>query len=100
MNRTLNNSFRRKQLESIEAENARLLKRLQGKKSDYDAKKLKEEWKKQKEVIKNIAFYPFVIRSHPRHRRRLTSKQEHADNQRMSPHSKDVEMVRARTFED
>ncbi len=32
------------------------------KKSDYEAKKLKEEWKKQKIVIKNIANYPFIIR--------------------------------------
>ena len=32
------------------------------KKSDYDSKKLKEEWKKQKQVIKNIANYPFIIR--------------------------------------
>lgn len=48
MNHTLNASFRRRQLESIEVENARLLKRLQGKRSDYDAKKLKQEWKKQK----------------------------------------------------
>ena len=48
MNKSLHAPFRRRQLESIEVENARLLKRIQGKKSDYDAKKLKQDWKKQK----------------------------------------------------
>ena len=51
MNRSLNSNFRRKQLQDIEIENARMLKRLQEKKSDYDARRLKIEWKKQKKVI-------------------------------------------------
>ena len=48
MNRSLNAPFRRKQLESIEVENAKLLKRLKEKRSGYDAQKMKEDWKKQK----------------------------------------------------
>jgi hypothetical protein len=48
MNKSLNSNFRKKQLQNIEIENARLLKRLQEKKSDYQAQKLKNEWKKQK----------------------------------------------------
>jgi len=62
MNKSLNQVYRRKQLEDIEIENAKLLKRIMDKKSDYDNKKLKEEWKWQKTVIKNIANYPFIIR--------------------------------------
>lgn len=42
MNKSLNSNFRKKQLQNIEIENARLLKRLQDKKSDYDTGKLKE----------------------------------------------------------
>lgn len=38
-NKSLHGSFRKKQLENIEIENARLLKRLQEKKSDYQADK-------------------------------------------------------------
>jgi hypothetical protein len=41
MNKSLNSNFRKKQLQDIEIENARLLKRLQEKKSDYDSGKLK-----------------------------------------------------------
>ncbi len=41
MNRSLNAPFRRKQLENIEVENARLLKRIQERKSDYQTDKLK-----------------------------------------------------------
>ncbi len=62
MNKSLNSNFRRKQLQNIEVENARLLKRLQDKKSDYEADKLNQEWKKQKEVIKNIANYPLILK--------------------------------------
>jgi hypothetical protein len=35
MNKSLNSNFRKKQLQNIEIENAKLLKRLQDKKSDY-----------------------------------------------------------------
>jgi hypothetical protein len=36
MNRSLNYSFRKKQVESIDSENSKLLKRLQAKKSKYE----------------------------------------------------------------
>ncbi len=70
MNKSLNSNFRKKQLQNIEIENARLLKRLQDKKSDYDTGKLKEEWKKQKAVIKNIANYPLILRDGSRRERK------------------------------
>ncbi len=41
--------------------NARLLKKLQQRKSDYEVEKMRKEWKKQKEVIKNISNYPVSI---------------------------------------
>lgn len=61
MNKSLNSNFRRRQLQGIEIENARLLRRLQDKKSDYEADKMKQEWKKQKTVIKNIANFPLIL---------------------------------------
>lgn len=72
MNKSLNYPFRKKQIETIDSENFKLLKRLQEKKSSYDTGKLKEDWKKQKEVIKNIANFPFVLRDAPKRQRRRT----------------------------
>lgn len=75
MNKSLHSSFRKKQLQNIEVENARLLKRLQEKKSDYQAQRLNEDWKKQKAVIRNIANYPIIIRDgSKRERRRAFSR--------------------------
>ena len=102
MGRSLNAPFRRRQLESIEVENARLLKRIQEKKSDYNTKKLKQDWKKQKEVIKNIAFYPFIIRTNNGRgtKRRPVSMHKHELNfERGTSLSGEIEMVRARTLE-
>ena len=66
-------------METIEVENMRLLKKIKEKKSDYDSHRLKEEWKKQKEVIKNIAFYPFILRtSFKASRKRTFSKPENS----------------------
>ena len=48
MNKSLNSNFRKKQLQNIEIENARLLKRLQDRKSDYQTDKYQKDWKKQK----------------------------------------------------
>lgn len=62
MNKSLNQGFRKKQMEYIEVQNAKLLKRIMDKKSDYEAQRLQEEWKKQKQVIKNITNYPFIIK--------------------------------------
>lgn len=75
MNKSLHSGFRRKQLEDIEIENAKLLKRLQDRRSDYETKRLNSEWKKQKSVIKNIANYPFILKDKqpPRRRKSMTS---------------------------
>lgn len=57
---SLNSTLRRRQFQSIEIENAKMLKRLQERKSDYELHKFKKEWKKTKTVIKNITSYPLV----------------------------------------
>jgi len=88
----LHGSYRKKQLQNIEIENARLLKRLQEKRSDYDADRLKEDWKKQKAVIKNIANFPFVIRDGTR-RRRASSRPIDLGYDR-TPIDNQVELVR------
>lgn len=64
--RSLNVTTRRRRLQDIEVSNARLLKRIQERKSDYEVDKLRQEWKKQKEVIKNISSYPVRIWSDKR----------------------------------
>ena len=51
-----------------------MLKRLQQKKSDYDVQRLRQDWKKQKAVIKNIANFPLISKDSAR-RRRAISKQ-------------------------
>ena len=61
LNKSLNQSFRRRQHQNIEIENAKLLKRLQEKRPNYETQKFKQEWKKQKYVIKNLSNYPFII---------------------------------------
>jgi hypothetical protein len=58
---SLNYSLRKRQFQSIEVENAKMLKRLQDRKSDYSLHHYKKEWKKTKAVIKNITSYPIVI---------------------------------------
>lgn len=97
MNKSLNSNFRKKQLQNIEIENARLLKRLQQKKSDYEANKLKDQWKKQKAVIKNIANYPLIIRDGSKRRRGLSREFDTGPTDRPS-FQKDVEMMRIRSF--
>jgi hypothetical protein len=76
------------------------------KKSDYDSKKLKEDWKKQKQVIKNIANYPFIIRdriykgrkksltSHSLHQPGFTANVQPEDNMLSSP----IQLVRIRNL--
>ena len=62
-----------------------MLKRLQERRSSYGADKMKEEWKKQKAVIKNIANYPPVIKDGPpKPRRRSHSKPLNLDFDRGS----------------
>jgi hypothetical protein len=58
---SLNSTLRRRQFQSIEVENAKMLKRLQERKSDYELHKFKKEWRKTKAVIKNITSYPIII---------------------------------------
>ncbi len=77
MNKSLNYSFRKKKLESIDDENMKLLKRLREKTSSYQASKLKDQWIKQKEVIKNISDFPFILKDKIRKpRRKGLSKME------------------------
>ncbi len=61
MNRSLNSGFRKKQSQSIEVENAKMLRRLQERKSDYDLDNYKKQWRKTRKMIKSIASYPIVI---------------------------------------
>lgn len=61
INGSLNSSFRRRQMQSIEIENAKLLKRLQERKANYETEKFRQSWRKQKSVIKNMSQYPFII---------------------------------------
>ena len=57
------------------------------------------EWKRQKEVLKNVAFYPFIIRSSAKPvRRRTLSKQENFNESRATTLGADIEVVRARTL--
>ena len=57
-NRSLNSTFRKKKIEEIELQNAKMLQRLQEKKPNYNADKMKQEWKKQKNVMKIMSHYP------------------------------------------
>lgn len=56
--KSLNVTFRKRQYQEIEIENAKLLKRLQEKKSEYQVDKMKKDWKRQRYVIRNISNYP------------------------------------------
>lgn len=58
---SLNSSLRKKQCQSIEVENAKMLRRLQERKSDYELGRFKKEWRRTKQMIKNITSYPLVI---------------------------------------
>lgn len=102
MNKSLNSNFRRRQLQGIEIENARLLRRLQDKKSDYEADKMKQEWKKQKTVIKNIANFPLILNDGSRkQKKRSFSKALDAIPPYYDKNSLrgDIEMMRIRNFE-
>lgn len=88
MNRSLHEGFRKKQIQGIEAENHRLLRSIQEKKSDYSARRLKEDWQKQKAVIKNIGNFPFILSDGSRHKRHTSRTLE--------PKEQPIEMVRIR----
>ena len=59
-NGSLNSTFRRRQFVSIEVENAKLLKRLQERKSDYQLDRFKKDWRKTQKMLSNIATYPVI----------------------------------------
>ena len=48
-------------MQNIQIENAKLLKRLQERKPNYETEKFRQTWRKQKYVIKNLSNYPFII---------------------------------------
>lgn len=56
--KSLNIATRRKRLQDIEESNARLLKRLQERKSDYDVDRMRRDWRRQLELTKNISSHP------------------------------------------
>jgi hypothetical protein len=60
-NKSLNQSYRRKQLQNIEEENAKMLKRLQEKKSSYATEKLRKDWVENKDIIRKMSNLPFHI---------------------------------------
>ncbi len=59
-NGSLNSSLRKRQFQSIEVENAKMLKRLQERKSDYQLNRFKKEWRKTQSMLKNITSYPLI----------------------------------------
>eukprot|EP00826_Nyctotherus_ovalis_P014542 TRINITY_DN14060_c0_g1_i1.p1 TRINITY_DN14060_c0_g1~~TRINITY_DN14060_c0_g1_i1.p1 ORF type:complete len:248 (+),score=54.36 TRINITY_DN14060_c0_g1_i1:147-890(+) len=69
--RSLNISFRKREISKITSENYALLKRLQEKKSHYDASQLKKEYKRTKKLLCNISEYPYRIGSCVRSPKRL-----------------------------
>jgi hypothetical protein len=69
-----------------------LLKRLQEKKSDYDVQRLRQDWKKQKAVIKNIANYPFIPKESSRRRRAISKPLNLGYDVNGSPN--DIQLVR------
>ena len=61
MNKTLNGPHRKKQMQNIEYENAKLLKRLKQKKSTYGVVGMNRDWQKKKKVLQRMSLYPFII---------------------------------------
>lgn len=58
---SLNLQYRRREFQRIEVENAKLLKRLQTKKSPYQANRLQKEWEQKKQVIRNMSSFPVIL---------------------------------------
>ena len=76
-----------------------MLKRLQEKRSSYQAEKMNEDWRKQKEVIKNIANFPLVIKDGKRRERRRTSQKPMNLDFDRNQIQGDVEMMRIRNID-
>ncbi len=60
-NKSLNQIFRKKQLQNIELENKRFLMRLQSKKPTLNTIKLRKDWEDNKSVIKRMANCEFNL---------------------------------------
>jgi hypothetical protein len=58
---SLNLQYRRREFQRIEVENAKLLRRLQTKKSPYEAYKLQKDWEQKKQVIRNMSSFPVIL---------------------------------------
>lgn len=94
-NKSLNSGFRRRQLQGIEVENAKFLKRLQEKKSDYETTKYKEDWKKQMNAMKIMANYPFILTDRPRPKRHSIAQLNHKTRMELP---EDTQLVRVRVL--
>lgn len=55
-------------MQNIQIENAKMLKRLQDRKANYETQKFKQSWRKQKQVIQNQSNYPFIFNNERRKR--------------------------------
>ena len=73
LNKSLNSHIRRKQSQNIELENAKMLKRLQEKKSSINTNKLSQDWRKNKYVIRHLSNYPFIMSDRNKKSKRTSS---------------------------
>lgn len=71
---SLNLQYRRREFQRIEVENAKMLRRLQTKKSPYEAIKLQREWEQKKQVIRNMSSFPVILFDKSGENKPLTSK--------------------------
>ena len=69
--KSLNISFRKKEVFKIVNENHAFLKRLQTKKSYYDVSKWKKEYKHTKKMLRNMCEFPYKLGSISKSPRRL-----------------------------
>jgi hypothetical protein len=61
MKPSLNSEFRKRELDRINDENNKLLRRLQSKRSNYDVAKWNKERQDKEKILKNICAYPHVL---------------------------------------
>ena len=96
-NGSLNYSLRKRKFQSIEVENAKMLKRLQDRKSDYELHRFKKDWRKTKAVIKNITSYPIVIDEITGRKKRKSCLYEMGDLKRIAhTNPEDFELVKVK----
>ena len=58
---SLNWTIRKQSLIKIAQENQTIFKRLQNRKTSYNAERFCEEYKKKQKILKNICRHPFVL---------------------------------------